>query len=190
MVKILDEGFAKARSLPPTRLAAARLPKPARKPDLTNIVLASLRASAAQEKPEAALYSASQDTGFVDEMLGQGDIDPDAANRLETGLIAIAAHTGRRAQIAGVGQYGAAENMIGNRWAIQIGAYSSEKISDQAIRVASKSLPPELRQMARSNSMPLTTGSRTIYRARIEGFDETTAQKACAYLRNCMVIAP
>jgi hypothetical protein len=123
-------------------------------------------------------------------MLGQGDVDPRAASRLETGLLAIAAHSGRRAQINGVGQFGAVENMNGDQWAVQIGAYSSEKISQQAMNVASKSLPVELRKLASANTMPLTTGSRTIYRARLKGFDEHTAQKACAYLRNCMVIAP
>ena len=105
--------------------------------------------------------------------------------------MAIAAHGGRRAGINGVGQFGKEpENMGISQWAIQIGAYSSRKISDQAIRVASKSLPPELRQNLKGTSLPLTTGSRTIYRARVVGLTEKTAQKACAYLRNCMVIAP
>ncbi len=192
MADILDDGFRLARKLPPTRLASARIPRPESKPDITQIVLASLKASSAKmPKPRIANISDSNNAKKIDDMLGQGDVDPNAATRLETGLMAIAAHTGRLASINGVGQFGeAVSEDMGRRWSIQIGAYSTEKISDQAIRVASKSLPPELRDDLQTASLPLTTGSRTIYRARMEGFDEHTAQKACAFLRNCMVIAP
>ncbi len=190
MSEILDEGFVLARQLPPTRLATRIIPKPLQKPDTMNVILASLNASAVEVKPHVANYSDDNNDQRIDEMLGQGDVDPNAANRLETGLLAIAAHTGRQAQINGVGQFGDHENMGKSKWAVQIGAYSSERISNQAIRVASKSLPPELRDIIKPRTLPLTTGSRTIYRARMDGFDELTAQKACAYLRNCMVIAP
>ena len=188
MSKIMDEGFRLARSLPPTRMAAARIPMPDRKPETMDMILASLDASRAV-KPRIQNYSNDNNDSRIDEMLGQGDIDPRAADRLETGLMAIAAHTGRIAQINGVGQFGQ-EDMSGARWAVQIGAYSTPTISEQAIKVAAKSLPPELRQMIKPATLPLTTGSRTIYRARMAGFDEHTAQKACAFLRNCMVIAP
>ena len=191
MAEIMDHGFQLARKLPPTRLASVRVPTPQAKPDITQIVLASLKANqVVATKPKVANYSNDNNDKRIDEMLGQGDVDPRAASRLETGLLAIAAHSGRRAQINGVGQFGAVENMNGDQWAVQIGAYSSQKISQQAMNVASKSLPVELRKLASANTMPLTTGSRTIYRARLKGFDEHTAQKACAYLRNCMVIAP
>ena len=211
MVEILDEGFSMARKLPPTRLAAARVPTPDRKPDLTRVVLASLNVSSMQEKPSIAVSANdNKPHASIDEMLGQGDIDPNAADRLQTGLMAIAAHTGRTASIEGVGRYTGtprketaiaavspdaavkkpAADVENNQWAIQIGAYSSRKISDQAVEVASQTLPPEIRNMASASSLPLTTGSRTIYRARLQGFNEATAQQACAYLRNCMVIAP
>ena len=188
MAEILDEGFRLARSLPPTRLAAARIPVPDRKPETMDMILASLDASRIT-KPRVENYSNDNNDSRIDEMLGQGDIDPNAAERLETGLMAIAAHTGRIAEINGVGQYGQ-EDMGRAEWAVQIGAYSTPSISQQAIKVASKSLPPELRKMIKPTTLPLTTGARTIYRARMGGFDEHTAQKACAYLRNCMVIAP
>lgn len=203
MAQIMDEGFVLARKLPRTRMAAvatggamvaARVPKPQAKPDVVTTVLASLSASSpppiVEEKP--ANIGSENNSQDIDNMLGQGDVDPNAANRLETGLMAIAAHTHRRAAINGVGAFGDEPEDMGTErvWAVQIGAYSSEAISNQAIRVAAKSLPPELRQVARASTLPLTTGSRTIYRARMEGFNEHTAQKACAYLRNCMVIAP
>lgn len=191
MSEIMNQGFVLARKLPKTRLASRFIPKPQEKPDVTQIVLASLQSTAsARPKPRVANYSNDNNDKRIDEMLGQGDVDDKAAERLETGLMAIAAHTGRVAKINGVGQFGNIEDMKGARWAVQIGAYSSEKISNQAIKVASKSLPPELRTLVEPNTRPLTTGSRTIYRARMGGFDELTAQKACAYLRNCMVIAP
>lgn len=187
MAEIMDEGFVLARKLPKTRLATRFVPKPEGKPDVTPMVLASLTSGTVDVR--AANYSNDNNDARIDGILGQGDVDSNAANRLETGLMAIAAHTGRVAKINGVGQYGV-ENMGKKDWAVQIGAYSSEKISNQAIKVASKSLPPELRNLVAPNTKPLTTGSRTIYRARMSGFDERDAQKACAYLRNCMVIAP
>jgi len=189
MAEIMDHGFRLARSLPPTKLASRKTPKPKVKPDITQIVLASLRATATLQKPKIANFSDNVNETKIDEMLGQGDVDPNAATRLETGLMAIAAHTGRLAEINGVGQFGKAED-INDRWAIQIGAYSTHKIADQAIKLASKSLPTEIRNKINGASLPLTTGSRTIYRARMEGLNEYSAQKACAFLRNCMVIAP
>lgn len=191
MAEIMDHGFVLARRLPKTRVARAikRVPKPVSKPDVTQIVLASLRASAPKKKVKPANISNESNSKAIDGLLGQGDVDLNAAKRLETGLMAIAAHTKRRAAINGVGAFGR-EDMGGKSWAVQIGAYSSEVISSQAIRVAAKSLPPELRKTAMAETVPLTTGSRTIYRARMAGFSEHAAQKACAYLRNCMVISP
>lgn len=225
MVEILDEGFELSRDLPPTRLAtnimpSSRVPTPNNKPDITQVVLASMRSSTTPPTPTPNPVQVANAAKInIDEVLGQGDIDPNASDRLQTGLMAIAAHTGRSAGINGVGQYGGQQRQAlvapqvnkpqalptpqqpaqqqvsapssgSSEWAIQIGAYSSEKISQQAVQVASQTLPPEIRSIARAISLPLTTGSRTIYRARMEGFDEATAQKACAYLRNCMVIAP
>jgi D-alanyl-D-alanine carboxypeptidase len=202
MAKILDEGFAMAKSLPKTRVAQkyqpyARVPTPQSKPDdgesVGEVVVASLSNTSSTPSPTMR----QQMEKVIDEVLGQGDVDPRATRRLETGLMAIAAHTGRVTEMQGVGEYGhnakAAGSAVMNmakKWSIQIGAYSSQPISDQAIQVAAKSLPPELRSDIFGTTMPLTTGSRTIYRARIGGFDEHSAQRACAYIRNCMVIAP
>lgn len=196
MAEIMDEGFLLARKLPKARIASLRVPKPERKPEnITAVVLASF-------KPQTNAVAAEQDNSVeMDALLGQGDVDPGAARRLETGLMAIAAHTGRSASISGVGQFDykaqdAAETIAKSEkakpstWSVQIGAFSSEEVSDHAIYVASRSLPPELRANAISSTVPLTTGARTIYRARLEGFNEHTAQKACAYIRNCMVISP
>lgn len=207
MAEIMDEGFVLAKRLPKTRIARlnratpTKSPLPSVKPSTTQMVLASLQSNAptvVSKIPEVKEVRSKK----MDEMLGQGDIDPNETNRLETGLMAMAAHTKRRIALYGVGEFDgrdsnnlptSADNLLVNTdkaWAIQIGAYSSESISGQAVRVASKSLPPELRQNIKPQTVPLTTGSRTIYRARMNGFNEFEAQKACAYLRNCMVIAP
>jgi len=180
MGEILDEGFVLARKLPRTRMAMKRIPTPKAKPEVASVVMAALQTpqKTAPVKPpvKVANYSNDNNDARIDELLGQGDVDDTAAKRLETGLIAIAAHTKRQAGINGVGQFGdnKQENMQASKWAVQIGAYSSQRISDQAIRVASKSLPPELRTKIKSATLPLTTGSRTIYRARMAGFDEHT----------------
>ena len=202
MAEIMDEGFVLAKKLPKTRVASlhistpVRSPLPRMKPDTTQIVLASLEAAAAVTATRAIanVKDEEQSSSRLGEMLGQGDIDPKEASRIESGLMAMATHTKRRIVLNGVGEFdGRVANTVVNSdraWAIQIGAYSSENISGQAVRVASKSLPPELRKNVQSQTVPLTTGSRTIYRARMAGFNEFEAQKACAYLRNCMVIAP
>ena len=195
MAEIMDEGFFMAKNLPKTKMAMKNIPIPDAKPDITTIVLASMKSNIAQQQPQPQKIVANDTSKRIkiDEMLGQGDVDPNAARRLEAGLLAIAAHTGRQASMDGVGEFGTtskSENMGAQRWAVQIGAYSSQKISDQAIQVASKALPDDLRAQTAPETLPLTTGSRTIYRARVVGFSEHSAQKACAYLRNCMVIAP
>lgn len=210
MAEILDQGFELARKLPQTRMASVsrapvRSPLPGRKPQTLDYVLASL--SKTDNKTQVAVAAIAEDLSKkpdrMMEILGQGDLDPAEADRLKSSLMAMAVHTKRRLSLEGVGEYdkrqvekvdktvtAATTNGNGQAWAIQIGAYSSENISGQAIRVAAKSLPPELRQLAQANTVPLVTGSRTIYRARMNGFNEFQAQKACAYLRNCMVIAP
>lgn len=220
MANIMDEGFRLAQNLPKARIASLQLPprvaravqppKPSKKPDTVMLVLASLK-----DKPATAPQIADEkNSEDMDALLGQGDIDPGVARRLETGLMAIAAHTGRRASISGVGQFdfntsetnqSAVDDTAPSApvavaampkpskeatWAVQIGAFSSKDVSDQAISVASRALPPELKENAVASTVPLTTGARTIYRARLEGFDEHTAQKACGFIRNCMVISP
>ena len=209
MAEIMDQGFVLARKLPKTRIAQlhqrtpVRSPLPASKPNTMQVVLASLEASSlANAKPTSQASNDNEMSARLGAMLGQGDIDPKEANRIEAGLIAMATHTRQRIKIDGIGAFDGRDkkklavgedNLVVNTdraWAIQIGAYSSQNISGQAVRVASKSLPPELRKNVKSQTVPLTTGSRTIYRARMAGFNEFEAQKACAYLRNCMVISP
>lgn len=180
-------------------------PKPSRKPRTIDSVIASLSAQrdmvvASNAMPVDDLM---RKPSRITELLGQGDLDPEEADRLRASLITMAAHTQRRLSLEGVGQFdgrqiqkikqnvrAAASGHSNREWAVQIGAFSSETMSGQAIRVASKSLPPELRQTIKPKTVPLVTGSRTIYRARMGGFNEFEAQKACAYLKNCMVIAP
>jgi D-alanyl-D-alanine carboxypeptidase len=210
MEKIMDEGFHLARKLPKTRVASLGMgkpvqsPKPLRKPQTLDYVLASLTKQAEVSKsPNAIIDGLVKKPGRITELLGQGDLDPDESERLRSSLMTMAIHTRRRIALEGIGEFdGTQVNQVrkniqsavlqdsNQNWAVQIGAYSSEQMSGQAIRVASKSLPPELRKTGQANTVPLVTGSRTIYRARMEGFNEFEAQKACAYLRNCMVIAP
>jgi len=208
MASLMDEGFRLAQNLPNARVASlplshrmARVPKPSQKPDAVALILASLK-----NKPVGDDFVAEENSEDMDDLLGQGDIDPGVARRLETGLIAIAAHTGRMASISGVGQYDfgvVMDNSTGDNafdvpaetvkeavWSVQIGAFSSRDVSEHAIMIASRALPPELQKYVVASTVPLITGTRTIYRARLEGFDEHSAQRACGFIRNCMVISP
>jgi len=86
MVSLLDRGFKKIKTMP---LRVAKAPLPARKPQ------------------SAVALARANNTGGFDELMGQGDFDPDERGRLETGLMAIAAHKGEAvsARLSLLGDY-------------------------------------------------------------------------------------
>ena len=74
-------------------------------------------------------------------------------------------------------------------WAIQVGAYQSRAMTDQALRTAQARLPANLQQ-GHPVIVPQNTGGGLIFRARLQGFDELQANSACAHLGACLVVAP
>lgn len=74
-------------------------------------------------------------------------------------------------------------------WAIQVGAYQSRAMTDQALRTAQARLPSHLQQ-GQPVIVPQSTGDGLIFRARLQGFDELQANAACAHLGACLVVAP
>ncbi|MGE5537199.1 MAG: D-alanyl-D-alanine carboxypeptidase family protein [Gemmatimonas sp.] len=75
-------------------------------------------------------------------------------------------------------------------WAIQVGAYSRQASAQQA---ASKALS-EIRQVASNAEIAVAGGGKALYRARIIGLTQASAQEACRVLRqkgtDCMPMAP
>lgn len=74
-------------------------------------------------------------------------------------------------------------------WAIQIGAFSSRDRTNKALGVGVASLPQNLRY-AKAMIAPLKTESGWIFRARLTGYTEDAAYKACKAIKECLVISP
>jgi D-alanyl-D-alanine carboxypeptidase len=75
-------------------------------------------------------------------------------------------------------------------WAIQVGAYSRMNAAQEA---AAKALS-EVRQVAANAEVAVAGGGKALYRARIIGLTQASAQEACKLLRqkgtDCMPMAP
>jgi len=144
--------------------------------------------------------------------IGQGDSDAAVSKRLETGLIALSVHKGdyKSPEIIEGEPVEASSEVLntitpdaGNEiktaaltsathqgWSIQIGAFGSRLATDQKLYKAKRLLPAPLTQKANSVAVPLRTAEGLIFRARLKGFNQAEAQKACTYFKNCMLIAP
>ena len=71
-------------------------------------------------------------------------------------------------------------------WSIQVGAYNDQKGSIQAIESVRR-LAPKILGDAASSIVPITTGRGTLYRARLAGFEESEAHKACAAVQKANI---
>jgi len=237
MAEILDVGFRKAGKV---RIAHAKVPPPPPSKPITSAVVTatvnplptdgftSLSAlnnkmqitsgaapQQAAQKPKEHNYTQltqALQQGNFGEIIGEGDVDPAVSKRLETGLLAVAAHKGEHlpavpapAAVAKAKTMKLAsvqnnvqtnppptlahpKDIIG-KWAVQIGAYNNRTAVEEALRAAKTKLPATLSQ-ARPMAVPLTASGNVIYRARFGNFNEEEARTACRYLKDCIVIAP
>ena len=201
MVQLLDKGFQK---LDRVRLVAAReAPRPSRKPafgaeDTNYTSLAALTQRTETVRPPV------MDIGAFSQLIGQGDIDPSVSRRLETGLVAIAAHTGQDSRYNALQPLAGTTNTNFNtaplhlkqtdhshegRWSVQIGAFSAKRQGQDALHSALLALPTGFAK-PKATLVPLKTESGVVYRARLNGFSKTQALQACKYFKDCMTIAP
>ena len=78
-------------------------------------------------------------------------------------------------------------------WGIQIGAYGDPEIGRAALTNLSEGLP-QLLGTANPVVQKITSGSVTMYRARLMGLDQRQAQAACTYLiqhaQSCLTVGP
>ena len=181
MVELLDLGFRKVKHV---RVAKAKVPVPTRKPAIAQAV--------------AALNSANIPAwqGGFEELTGQGDIDPAVANRIETGLMAIAAHkSGQQPSLTApkggvvAASYSPAKVNRNEPWAVQIGAFTSRVATDKAIQKTLSALPRAYKN-AQPIIAPLKTADGWLFRARLSGYTKDQALKACDYIRDCLPVAP
>lgn len=218
MADIMDAGFKKASR---TRIASTTIPpKPQSKPvfGLASMEakpttssftsLASLETGRKlavnpnEVKPNYVELSQKLQRGNFGEMVGEGDFDPAASKRIETGLIAIAMHKGDYKALAkpslldsksfkenaDIPSLSHPKDMIG-KWAVQVGAFNDQTSAGAALRNARKKLPREFDNITMM-AVPLKTSNGTIFRARLGGMSQVEANKACQYFRECIPVAP
>lgn len=188
MAELLDQSFARigrgsntkpapriatqgTTTAPPALTSRSTVPLPPRKPGT-----------------DTALAAAD----MAEDLSGQGDLDPAAARRFETGMLAIAAvrgeHEDRRAAIPAPPP--APSGGADDSWSIQIGAFTSRVRGDQALNEAVNRLPAPLRASAVPVIVPLKAGDGWVFRARLHGLTREQAASACQYFSNCMAISP
>lgn len=206
---LLDRGFAKLKAgdkgqgvimadATPTKSTLANVPVPGRKPGST-------------AAPQVLAMNTAPTT--MNELSGQGDIDPAVAQRFEAGMMAIAAIKNEIVPSAGAATLSdrinpslpatprtiapeqisfspVAPSSRNDEWSIQVGAYTSRVRSDQALNEAIKRLPTTLQHSARPVIVPMKAGDEWVFRARIRGLSREQAAAACKYFNNCMAISP
>lgn len=195
MKDLLDIGFDKIKNL---SVAKAEIPVPGRKPAIA--------------KAYAALNNPALQKGF-ERLIGEGDFDPASSQRIKTGLMAIAAHTGdpsvrdglpelrlaSTAPEAGADAYSSPsltsarpQAILTNyhaQWSVQIGAFTSRVATDSAIQKALKTLP-SLYSKGQPVIAPLRTADGWLFRGRLNGYTKEEALAACDYIRDCLPVAP
>lgn len=184
MKELLDMGFSKVKNI---RVARAQVPVPPRKPAIAQAY------AALTSQPQPILQR-----GF-ERLIGEGDSDPAVSARIETGLLAIAAHTGKEQPLltasaspqAGVTpvSYSTQEVRASTPWSVQIGAFSSRAATDKAIQKTLKALPSPY-SGAQPLIAPLKTADGWLFRARLTGYTKEEALAACNYIRDCLPVAP
>ncbi len=80
-------------------------------------------------------------------------------------------------------------NLTHDRWAIQIGAFASRAVTDDILRGALGTLPPELSN-GRPVISPVQTGNGWLFRAQLAGYSRSEAVKACSYFNECIAVSP
>jgi len=140
--------------------------------------------------------------GNFGEIMGEGDFDPSASKRIETGLIAIAMHKGDYKAIAkpnlmdsksfkentDLPSLAHPKDVVG-KWAVQIGAFDNQSAAGGALRTARKKLPIGFENTTMM-AVPLKTSKGTIFRARLGGMTQVEANRACQYFKECIPVAP
>ncbi len=248
MADILNSGFQKVDR---ARIAHARnVPKPAPKPALAMAVASAPTLSAQERVPYASIAALQQnkeqrtqmnnlvtakqmeqvranvESGIFDELIGEGDFDISSSKRLETGLLAMAVHTGKFkpspdapspaakklrdaghaviARLSAMPEETKTQKVAltpavkddnwkkiysGNRWSIQIGAFTSRAATDVALSRAMEDISKEIAG-ARPLSVPLRTDKGLVFRARLTNLSKEDAVRACRVFKDCITIAP
>lgn len=239
MAKLLDDGFAKVRSLNGENALIAdnkdknsdtsskfrNVPVPEKKPiyvaglgqvyTQSNLAETDDTESSPYQisdirQPRWKMLDSTNEQSILNRMVGQGDYDSAARNRLETGIIAMAAVTNEdlppdffnddeierpEQQIQKISTHKVATTRTyttnqGDEWAVQIGAFSSRDTTNAALNSSLKKLPASLRNVNPVIAPLQASNGSWLFRARLSGYSRQAALKACDILPDCMPIAP
>lgn len=202
MASLLDKGFKRIGNIRVASVRPFKAPKPERKPNLLvalealNSIATSTGANATKSAAkttnttQTASISPTMQNGMFAQLMGEGDRDPDSSSRIETGLMAIAAHQGTPPPRRNIKQASyVPTNTRSKNWTIQVGAYKSRAQAEQTLIANKKILPVNLRA-ANAHIAPLKTKDGWLFRSRIGGYDKISALNACRILKHCITIPP
>jgi len=198
MRSLLDQGFKKVQKI---RIASMKAPVPERKPLMAlasydpgqdSIELATGSDYFRVADAGSSAYSPEFKGTVFSRMMGEGDYDQDAVQRLETGIVAISAIKGQNAEFIRASYFPEqpVKNVSTKPWSIQIGAFHSEDQSRRAIDATIRRLPAVY-----ANAQPVIAPLKThdggwLFRARLSGYNRGQAFEACRHLNECMPVAP
>ncbi len=167
MAELLDLGFERINDI---RIAKAQIPLPPRKPS----------------NELAAITPTSGEIQQIQELgtpIGQGDYDTIspkiATTHVNTQLAAVNTNT-----------LNTVRHTSPQSWSIQLGAFktrdaATELLHNSQIALAQNNFPTTQKVIA-----PLKVNDGWLYRGRLTGLSRDTAQQACRYFQDCMMIAP
>lgn len=193
MANLLDTGFTKMRKI---RVASAKVPLPPRKPGLL------LARNEQGSRDDGYTPSSNPKIASMGALIGEGDYDLDKIRRIETGMLAMAAHTGRQMKVPQAAKRQPIMQHISvqpthrlkssdkNGWSVQVGAFGSRSATDDLLYKSIKKLPRASFQSARPVVAPLKTKDGWLFRGRLAGLSKNQALAACSYFKECMPIAP
>ncbi len=192
MKVLLNRGFSKLNDI---RIARSDVPLPAHKPAVLNAIAALNKAGVEGSKKLASLNPVLS-SGFKG-LIGEGDFDPFISRRIETGLIAIAAHKGEKVRFeTATSKPQASKRPVSSKmsdfkqpWAVQVGAFNSRALTDRALHNTLLKLPSPY-SGAQPVVAPLKTAGGWLFRARLSGYTKEEAVAACGYIKDCLPIAP
>ena len=199
MKVLLDRAFSKVEDM---RIASLRPPKPKKKPNflvalasVNDFTLDALNPAAGtdtfpEEDSKWALLNPALEDNMFSRMIGEGDFDPAASRRFETGLLAIAALKGEKPHhIRALQRNTAFKAPRPDPWSIQVGVFASRAKTDKAILIAKNTLPQPLK-FASPIIVPLRTTGKLLFRARLTGYTQKQARAACLHFADCMTVPP
>lgn len=171
MVKIINQAFKRAG--PVTRVARATTTLPTPSPRTAELLaLQSIEVAAVRPVPRPSVNSPATPT-----------------------VAATATSTTARTEVAALTP--TVTTAIGNTrgiWGIQVGAFQNKDSASKQITRAIGKLPSALKAQAKEILEAYESEGRKLYRARVGGYDRTTAVQACGVLMannvRCVTIPP